>query len=409
MSANIELKAARCTSATELEQPRLHVLLVLSLLMGFASISTDLYLPSMPAIGQALHAGAGMVEFTITGYLIGFSLGQLLWGPISDRYGRRWSIVTGLILFIAGSTGCAMANSLPALIGWRLLQALGACASVALSRAMVRDLYTGDKAAQMMSVLITIMAVAPLLGPLLGGQIALLGGWRAVFWTLVGIGIFTLIALFTIPETHPKHRRNTESLGRAMANYGKLLANRHVLGYSLIGGFFYIGIFAYVAGTPFAYITYYHLEPRYYGLLFGVCIVGIMISNLVNSRLVVKIGFNRMLIIGTFISAVFSVISAIMAYTGIGGLAGLFIPLLLFNAMGGFVIANSITGALSVFPERSGAVSALTGAIQYGSGIIGSGLIGYFADGTPWPMGWTIALAGVGSLISALIVQDKKE
>ena len=139
--------------------PRWHVLGVLSLLMGFASISTDLYLPAMPEMARSLHADAGQIELTISGYLVGFSFGQLLWGPLSDRYGRRLSVAIGLVLFIIGSAGCALSETFTAIIGWRMVQALGACASVALSRAMVRDLYQGNRAAQMLSTLITVMAV----------------------------------------------------------------------------------------------------------------------------------------------------------------------------------------------------------------------------------------------------------
>lgn len=147
------------------------VLAILSILMAFASISTDLYLPALPAMGAALHAGAGTVELTISGYLTGFSLGQLVWGPVGDRYGRRLPVAIGLVLFVIGSAGCAVSTSVEMMIGWRVLQAVGACASVVLARAMVRDLHAGHRAAQMMSTLMTVMAIAPLLGPSLGGQI----------------------------------------------------------------------------------------------------------------------------------------------------------------------------------------------------------------------------------------------
>lgn len=242
--------------------PGWYVLAVLSLLMGFASISTDLYLPAMPVMSRALHASAGMLEWTISGYLIGFSSGQLLWGPISDRYGRRLAIGSGLVLFVIGSAGCALSNDAITLIGWRIVQALGACASVALSRAMVRDLYSGTMAAQMLSTLITIMAIMPLVGPLVGGQIVTLFGWRAIFWLLVVVGLVTFAALYTIPETLPVHRRNPEPLHRALWRYAELLKNRRLLGYLGAGGFLYAGMFAYVAGTPFVYIDYYHARQH---------------------------------------------------------------------------------------------------------------------------------------------------
>jgi MFS transporter, DHA1 family, multidrug resistance protein len=168
--------------------------------------------------------------------------------------------------------------------------------------------------------------------------------------------------------------------------------------------FFYGGMFAYIAGTPFAYITYHHVPPQFYGLLFGVGIVGIMATNLLNARLVMRLGSERLLVHGTGAAAIAGVLLAVAAWTGWGGLWGLAVPLFLFVSATGFIVANSIAGALADFPERAGAVSALVGAIHYGSGIIGSALVGAFADGTPWPMGWVIALAGIGSLLCARLL-----
>ncbi|RUN78313.1 Bcr/CflA family efflux MFS transporter [Sphingomonas sp. TF3] len=374
------------------------VLGILSALMGFASISTDLYLPAMPAMGASLGADTGAVEFTVSGYLIGFSLGQLVWGPVGDRYGRRLPVALGLVLFVIGSAGCALAGSVTAMIGWRMVQALGACASVVLARAMVRDLYQGDRAAQMMSTLMTVMGIAPLIGPLVGGQVMAMAGWRAIFWTLVLVGIATLGALFTLPETLPADRRNREPMVQAFARYGTLLRDPRVLGYAGVGGFFYAGMFAYIAGTPFAYITYYQVPARLYGLLFAVGVVGIMGANLLNAGAVRRHGSDRLLRLGTVLAAIAALAVAIDARTGFGGLLGLVVPLFVFAGSTGFIVANSIAGALALAPERAGAVSALVGAIQYGSGIAGSALVGGFADGTPWPMGAVILACGIGSL-----------
>jgi len=384
--------------------PGWYVLAVLSLLMGFASISTDLYLPAMPVMSQSLRADAGMLEWTISGYLIGFSSGQLLWGPISDRYGRRPAIGSGLILFVIGSAGCALSNDAITMIGWRIVQALGACASVALSRAMVRDLYQGTKAAQMLSTLITIMAIMPLIGPLVGGQIVTLFGWRAIFWLLVVVGLVTLGALYTIPETLPVHSRNPESLGRALLRYVELLKNRRLLGYLGAGGFLYAGMFAYVAGTPFVYISFYHVPAQFYGLLFGLGILGIMLANILNRWLVGRFSYDRVLLCGTAIAMGSGIWAGFAAHGVLGGLWGLVVPLFLFASTTGFIVANSITGALADFPQRAGAVSALTGAVQYGSGIFGSGLVGLWADGTPWPLGLVVAISGVGCLLSMLLL-----
>jgi MFS transporter, DHA1 family, multidrug resistance protein len=176
-------------------------------------------------------------------------------------------------------------------------------------------------------------------------------------------------------------------------------------GYVGAGGFLYAGMYAYVAGTPFAYITYYHVPAQHYGLLFGLAIIGIMGANILNSRLVPRFGYDRMLWIGAFVAAASAIMTALAACTGWGGLWGLVAPLFVFVSSTGLVVANSITGALADFPERAGSVSALTGALQYGSGIMGSGLAGFFSDGTPWPMGWVIGVSGIGCLLSiALLV-----
>ena len=371
---------------------------LLATLMGFGSISTDLYLPAMPAMARELGAANGALEFTISGYLIGFSLGQLLWGALSDKIGRRLPIAIGILLFIIGSAGCALSDSAAQVIGWRVVQAVGACAGVVLSRAMVRDLFARDRAAQMLSTLIVIMAVAPLIGPLLGGQVLRIASWHWIFWLLVGIGGMTLAALFTVPETLRPEERDPDAIRHALSRYSQLLTDRRILAYAGVGGFFYAGAFAYIAGSPFAYISYYHVPASLYGLLFGAAILGIMIANMVNSRLVARFGSDRLLVLGAALAALAGLLATVAAWTGWGGLAGLAIPLLLFSALNGLIVANSLAGALSAWPDRAGAASALVGAIHYGSGIIGSALVGLFADGTPWGLGLTVGLAGIGAL-----------
>jgi DHA1 family bicyclomycin/chloramphenicol resistance-like MFS transporter len=379
----------------------LRVMAILSVLMGFGSISTDIYLPALPTMGQALGSDNGTMELTISGYLVGFSLGQLLWGPIGDRYGRRLPVAAGILLFVIGSAGCALSDTAWQMIGWRVLQAVGACAGVVLARAMVRDMYDRDRAAQMLSTLIVIMAIAPLIGPLVGGQILAFASWHVIFWLLVGVGLLTLAALFTLPETLAPSQRNREPLINSIAAYGHLLRQRAILGYAGVGAFFYLGVYAYIAGTPFAYISYYHVPAQLYGLLFGSVIAGIMVMNMVNTRLVTTLGSDRLLRLGTIGAAIFGVGVALVAGTGWGGLAGLATMLFLFSAMSGLIVANSIAGALARFPERAGTASALVGAIHYGAGIVGSALVGAFADDTPWPVGWVVGIAGIGSLLCA--------
>jgi DHA1 family bicyclomycin/chloramphenicol resistance-like MFS transporter len=396
------MKSLLVRPAVNPSERNLWLLAVLSTLMAFASISTDLYLPAMPAMQLDLHAGTGALEWTISGYLVGFSVGQLVWGPIGDRYGRRAPIAVGLLLFILGSAGCALSDTASVMVGWRAVQAAGACASVVLARAMVRDLYQGERAAQMMSILMTVMAIAPLVGPSAGGLILQAWSWRAIFWSLVVVGLATLAALATVPETLPAQRRSTQPLSGALARYLALLRQPRLLAYAGAGSFFYGGMYAYVAGTPFAYIGYHQVDPRHYGLLFALGISGIMVTNLVNARYVSRLGADRLMRIGTAMAAVAGLVVAVDAASGWGGLMGLVLPLFVFVAATGLVVANSISGALELFPQFAGSVSALVGALQYGSGMLGSGLVGALANGTPAPMGIIIALCGAGSLLSSL-------
>lgn len=383
----------------------LWVLVVLSLLMSFSSVSTDLYLPAMPVISQDLQAFSGGVELTISAFLIGFSSGQLLWGPLGDRYGRKMPIFAGLILFVLGAAGCAMSETIYQMIGWRIVQALGACAGPVLARAMIRDLYGREKSAQMLSTLVLIMGIAPLIGPLVGGQILAVSSWHAIFWTLVLVGCISIIALFTVPETLTGEKRTQEPLSAAFRDYFIQLRNPVLLGYVASGAFFYVGIYAFVAGSPFAYIDYYHLDAQAYGLLFGANIIGIMGVNLVNSRLVMKLGVDRLFYIGTWFSAVAGVALAVNAWSGWGGVAGLAVPIFVFTSMNGLIVANSVAGALDTAPHKAGTTSSLIGALHYGSGVISAAILGLLTDGTPWTMGLLVGIAGVGSLVSATLLR----
>ena len=402
-------RSSRVPDAADKPPPSLRMLAVLGLLLAFASISTDLFLPALPAMGIALGAGPGTLEQAISAYLLGFAFGQLFWGPISDRYGRRGPVALGVLVFVIGSAGCALATDAWQLIGWRLVQALGASAGVALARAMVRDLYDRDQSARLLSTLMTVMAVAPLVGPSVGAQILALASWRAIFWTLTAIGLLTVAAIQTLPETLPRGRRETGPLWSVFAGYRELLRNRQLVGLSAVLGFFYVGIFASVAGTPFAYISYHGLSPRLYALLFAAGVFGLMAANMVNARLVTRVGSNRILLAGTVGAAVFGAAAALVTGTGWGGIYSLVPTLLLFTAMNGLIAANAVAGALASVPARTGAASALLGATQYGSGMVGAAAVGIFADGTPWPMGWVMALAGAGSLASALACLARNE
>jgi DHA1 family bicyclomycin/chloramphenicol resistance-like MFS transporter len=307
-----------------------------------------------------------------------------------------------MILFALGSMGCAIAGSANQMIAWRVLQALGACSGPVLARAMVRDLYTRDRSAQMLSTLMLIMGVAPLLGPIVGAQIMEFWSWRAIFWALAVFGVATLLAILALPETLAPERRSRQRLTQVWSGYVTLARNPHLLGYAAAGGFYYCGAYAFIAGTPFAYIDFYHVPDQLYGFLFGINIVGMMGANFLNSRLVMHLGADRIFRFGTALAAVSGIVTALDAYFGWGGLYGLVIPLFFYFCASGMIVANSVASALAAFPQAAGAASALVGAGHYGSGILSAAMLGWFADGTPWTMGWIIGLMGICSLASTL-------
>lgn len=283
-------------------------IVILGALMAFTSLSTDIYLPSMPIMAAELH---GNVELTITGFLIGFSLAQLIWGPISDRIGRRMPLFIGMVLFVIGSVGCAMALTMPQIVFWRVFQAFGACTGPMLARAMIRDLYARTRAAQMLSTLVIISAIAPVIGPLLGGQIVTITSWRAVFWLLMALGSGMFIALWWLPETLPGEKRLTTPLSSAFGNYASLLQNRAFMRYTLCVSFFYVAAYAFIAGSPFVYICYFHVDPQHYGWLFGVNIIGVMGLSSINRRLVQHHPLHTLLRVAVLVAALAMVVLAV--------------------------------------------------------------------------------------------------
>lgn len=374
-------------------------ILILSGLMAFTSLSTDIYLPAMPTMATDLH---GNVELTITGFLVGFTIAQLIWGPISDHLGRRKPLFIGMVLFIIGSAGCAMSTSITQIVFWRVFQALGACTGPMLARAMIRDLFARTRAAQMLSTLVLIMAIAPIAGPLIGGQIIRLSTWHAVFWLLVLIGALMCVSLCWLPETLPEAKRVKASLTGAFRNYRSLLSNGRFMRYTLSLTFYYVGAYAFITGSPFVYISYYHVDPQHYGWLFALNIVGVMAMSVVNRRLVQRHPLEQLLKYATMLAALAAVALALLVKLESGGIVAIIITIFLLFSMNGIIAATSTAAALDAVPNIADSASALIGALQYGSGIISSLLLAAFSDGTPWTMAWIIALFTLLSATLAL-------
>ena len=372
-------------------------ILILSGLMAFASLSTDIYLPAMPVMAAELQGDA---ELTITGFLIGFAVAQLIWGPIGDRLGRRTPLVIGMVLFIIGSVGCALSVSIDQIIFWRVFQALGACTGPMLARAMVRDLFARTRAAQMLSTLTIVMAIAPIIGPLLGGQLIRVTSWHAIFWLLAGIGLLMLLALRWLPETLPPERRQQGSPLKAFHHYGQLLRNRIFIRYTLSLTCYYVAAYAFITGSPDVYIRYFGVEPQHYGWLFAVNILGLMTMSLVNRRLVQRYALGDLLKVALVVASLAMVAMAFSVKLHHGGLVGIALCVFLFFSMNGVIAATSTAAALDEAGEFAGSASAFIGSLQYGSGIVSSLLLAGLHDGTPWTMTW---IMGAFTLVSLLL------
>jgi DHA1 family bicyclomycin/chloramphenicol resistance-like MFS transporter len=372
---------------------------LLAAMTAFPPMAIDQYLPALPIIGKELRASPGQVQWTLSIFFIFFSLGQLFYGPVSDRLGRRLPLLAGVLLFIAASAGCATAGSIEALILWRAVQALGAAAGSVVARAMVRDLHEGTAAARMLSLMSLIMAIAPLAAPILGGYLTVWLDWQSNFWALGLFGLLCLAgAAFGLPETLPPARRRRANIVGMLQGYGLLLRSRRFLGYALSNGISFGGYFAYVSGSPFVFIELYAVPTALYGYLFAINIVGMMIGSALNSRLVGRFGIDRMLAQGLGIGAVAGVALLGLGLTGAGGLPALFLALFLFVSTQNVISANAMAGALSARPDLAGTAAALAGVGGFLVGALAGGLVNQLADGSALPMAAVVAMAAFGAV-----------
>lgn len=356
---------------------------ILSALMAFTSLSTDIYLPAMPAMSTSLHGDAAL---TVTGFLIGFAIAQLIWGPISDRFGRKPPLYMGMILFAIGSAGCALSTEMYQIVFWRVFQAAGACTGPMLARAMIRDLFSRTRAAQMLSTLIIVMAIAPIAGPLLGGQIIRYSQWPIIFWFLCAVGVLMFIALFWLPETLPPEKRAGDSLGGAFTTYLQLLQNRGFMRFTLCVTFYYVAVYAFIVGSPSVYISGFGVDPQHYGWLFAVNIIGVVGMSFINKRLVQRFPLEHMLKTAAAIASIMALLMCISLAIFPKNMLAMAACIFVFFSMNGIIAASATAAALDAVPGTAGSASALIGALQYGSGIISSLMLAWLNNGTPWPM-----------------------
>lgn len=375
-------------------------ILLLGALATLPAFTVDMYLPLLPDVATDLGASPALAQLTLAGMLVGGAVGQLVIGPLSDRYGRRAPVLIGLSLHVVTSILCAVVPTIGWLIALRVLQGFFNASAQVVSIAVIRDRFTGSDAARILSRLMLVIGLAPLLAPTFGSLIASNGTWRWVFWVLAGLGvILALIVLCFMPETLEPQRRRSGGVGNVFAGYATLLRDRHFLALAVLPGLGMAVLMSYVVGSPFVLQEGYGLTHQQFALLFAVNGIGLVISAQVNASLVRRVAPVRILRAALVLQGVFAVGLLVVALTGAGGLIGLLVALWLTLALQGLIPANASALALTRHGEMAGTAAAVIGAFQAGVAGLVSPLVGVLG-------GDEVAMSAVmlGAVVASLLV-----
>ncbi|TGB13389.1 multidrug effflux MFS transporter [Streptomyces sp. MZ04] len=378
------------------------VIFMLGALSAVPPLSMDMYLPALPDVTHAMGSSATMGQLTLTACLTGMALGQLVVGPTSDRWGRRRPLLIGLVVYVFASVSCAVAPNIELLIGSRLLQGLAGAAGIVIARAVVRDLYDGLEMARFFSTLLLISSLAPIIAPILGGQMLRFTAWRGVFLVLAAIGVgLTVLVWRRLPETLPvEQRRGGGVLGALFVMRG-LVADRVFGGYALANGFAYGALFSYIAASPFVIQEIYGASPQTFSLLFGLNSLGLMIVGQINGKILVgRVRLDKALGVGLGAIAVAGTVLLLVAAGAFGHVGTLPVGCCLFvmiSAMG-LVVPNTNALALMRTPHAAGSASALIGTSCFAMGAIATLVVGIAGKGTAVPM----AAVQTGSALAAI-------
>jgi len=388
---------------------RAWLVLMLGSLAALVPLSIDMYLPAFPQIAADLGVKVGRVQLTLSVYMVGMALGQVMYGTLADRLGRRGPLLFGMVVFTLATAGCAVAGSIGALIWWRLGVALGGSAGMVITRAIVRDRFDERESAQFYSTLMLVMGVAPVLAPMLGGQLLLFTSWRGIFWAIAVFSALCVVAVIkTLPETLVRSRRVRHGPGEILKTYGRLLLNRmflgYVLGVSCVSGV----LFAYIAGSPTLFIEEHHLSPQTFAIFFGANAAGLILTSQLNRWLVRRYEPREILRVVYGINTLFAVALAVLLPTGWGGFPAVVAVLWVVVATTGLIFPNTIALAMAPVGEVAGSASAFMGTLQFAVGGTTATLVGFFHDGTAGPMGLIMAVSSMVGLSLMLGMTRKR-
>ncbi len=387
-------------NAFKLDSRALPFTVLLGTLAALSSLSLDPFLPSLPTLVREFGRPVTTVQFTVTLFFIGLACGQTIYGPVSDRYGRRAPLIFGVALFLAATLYCANAHSIEGLIVGRFFQALGVSSGTVLGRSMVRDLYAWDAAAQKMAVIWLVFGLMPLSGPLLGALLLQAWGWQAIFWFMAALTAPVLVAiLFGLPETSLERAGRAPRPSELARDYLFLLRQRHFVLYVAMIFFIQTGVFAFVSNSSFVLVTALGFSAGEFGFLFAGIMVGHISGAALGSRLVRTMGIKATIRRGALLAFMSGVAALGFGWLNMRSPLAILVPMFFFMFAGSLVTPHSMAAAMSPFPKLAGAASSLTGLTQLAGGAAASYVLGWLFDGTARALSAAVALSGLAAVV----------
>lgn len=378
------------------------IVFILGLLAMLMPLSIDMYLPALPVISAQFGVPAGSAQMTLSTYILGFALGQLLYGPMADSLGRKPVILGGTLVFAAAAVACALAQSIDQLIIMRFLHGLAAAAASVVINALMRDIYPKEEFSRMMSFVMLVTTIAPLVAPMAGGAVLVWFSWHAIFWILALAALLaSAMIFFFIDETLPLERRQKFHIRTTIGNFASLFRHKRVLSYMLASGFSFAGMFSFLSAGPFVYIELNHVSPQHFGYYFALNIVFLFVLTIINSRFVRRVGALNMFRAGLWIQFVMAVWLVVSAFLGVGFWA-LVIGVAAFVGCVSMISSNAMAVILDEFPHMAGTASSLAGTFRFGIGAIVGALLSMATFTTAWPMLWAMAFCATSSVLFCL-------
>lgn len=379
------------------------MVVILGMLCAIGPFSIDMYLPGFPAIAADLHTTVAHIALSLSSFFIGISAGQLLYGPLLDRYGRKKPLYTGLILYLLSSVGCALCTSADALIALRFLQALGGCVGMVAARAMVRDLFPAEENAKIFSLLMLVIGVSPIIAPTLGGYVTAAFGWQTIFIILTIMSAIILAAVhFILPESRKPDLTVSLMPAPIIKGFIAVFKNPQFYTYAFTGAISASGLYAYISGSPHVFMELYKVTEQQYGWIFAGVAVGLIICSQLNSVLLRRFKSEQIIRVALFCQMLTGVVLVLGTALGFLKLLSTIFFILIFLSCQGFVFPNSSALSMAPFSRNAGTASALMGGIQLAIGALASGLVSVLSNNTALPMAGIMASCAFISLCMLL-------